>query len=189
MLTIVFNVDGSPSYYCNYGEGAAPETLQANEVEATQEQFDNYQSFRLVNGVIVAASDAELLPGIKQTKLAELEAACATAIVSGFTCDVLGRTHTYPSKITDQSNLTASVADALMADDEHWTTPFWCMDSDGVWEMREHTAAQIKAVGKTGKAVILAYQQTNIALQKQVLAAKTAAEVAAIVWPQDEVAA
>ncbi|WP_407364751.1 hypothetical protein [Pseudomonas luteola] len=140
--------------------------------------------WRYEGGAFTAPAE-ETLEDRKSAKFVELDAACAAAIVSGFTSDALGETHTYPSKSTDQTNLTASFADALSAlleDDNSWRTPFWCMDSAGIWDMREHTAAQMTAVGKTGKAIILAYQQKNIALQKKVLAAKTAEEVAAITW-------
>ncbi|QEU31443.1 hypothetical protein [Pseudomonas luteola] len=50
-------------------------------------------------------------------------------------------------------------------------------------------AAQIQQVGVDGKNAINAAIAQKIELEQQVEAAKTAAEVAAIVWPQDEVAA
>jgi len=127
---------------------------------------------------------------VKAAKLSELETACVTQIAAGFTSSALGETYTYPAKPTDQSNLQASVlASILPGVDESWTTPFWCADAQGKWAYQAHTAAQIQQVGVDGKNAINAAIAQKIELEQQVEAAKTAAEVAAIVWPQDEVAA
>ena len=178
---------------CCYVEGIHL-VMPADAVEISEERYDAVIANPVAGKIrshdesglpILIDPPAASLDDIRAQKLAELDAACAAAIVLGFTSDALGEVHTYPSKGTDQANLTASFADALaalLAGEEDWTTPFWCMNSAGIWDMREHTAAQITAVGKTGKAIILAYQQKNIALQKKVLAATTAEEVAAISW-------
>jgi len=127
---------------------------------------------------------------VKAAKLNELETACVTQIAAGFTSSALGETYTYPAKPTDQSNLQASVlASILPGVDGQWTTPFWCADTQGKWAYQAHTAAQIQQVGVDGKNAINAAIAQKIELEQQVEAAKTAAEVAAIVWPQDEVAA
>lgn len=118
------------------------------------------------------------------TQSATLNAACANAIVSGFTSSALGSVHTYPSKTTDQLNLTASYASSLAPNlPTDWATPFWCADSSGKWAWVNHTASQIQQVGSDGKAAVLAYQSQNAALQTQVNAATTVDAVAAIVWP------
>lgn len=130
------------------------------------------------------------LDELKAAKLAELETACATEIAAGFTSNALSERFTYPAKPTDQSNLQASVlASILPGVDENWTTPFWCADAQGKWAYQAHTAAQIQQVGVDGKNAINAAIAQKIVLEQQVEAAKTAAEVAAITWPKDEVAA
>lgn len=81
--------------------------------------------YTVVNGVLTpppAKTAAGLLADAKTAKLAELSAACSAAITAGFTSSALGSAHSYPSKVTDQANLTASVADALTAKtDPAWT--------------------------------------------------------------------
>jgi hypothetical protein len=126
------------------------------------------------------------LDELKAAKLAELETACATEIAAGFTSDALGEVYTYPAKPTDQSNLQASVlASILPGVDEKWTTPFWCADAQGKWAYQAHTVTQIQQVGVDGKNAINAAIAQKIVLEQQVVAAKTAAEVATITWPKE----
>jgi hypothetical protein len=122
----------------------------------------------------------------QSTQSAVIDAACAAAIVSGFTSSALGSAYTYPSKVTDQQNLAASVlASILPGVTTGWTTPFWCADSTGMWSWVNHTAAQIQQVGADSKTAILGYQSQNAQLQAQLVAANitTVDQVAAIVWP------
>lgn len=70
------------------------------------------------------------LPRVKAEKAAELDAACASTIISGFSSSALGSLHTYPSRQSDQANLVASVVDAIdNASTPGWVTPFWCADT------------------------------------------------------------
>jgi len=188
---IEFNAAGQPVGAFRYQlESVAGFTLPAEQTECSAEQYERYQQQRLVKGKIEQAAEVELLPGVKETKLAELETACAAQIAAGFVSDALGERFTYPAKPTDQSNLQASVlASILPGVDETWTTPFWCADTQGKWAYQAHTAAQIQQVGVDGKNAINAAIAQKIVLEQQVEAAKTAAEVAAIIWPKDEVAA
>lgn len=66
-------------------------------------------------------SAAEQLADAKAIQTSKISAACAAAIISGATSSALGVPHVYPTKVTDQQNLTASVADALIA----LTDPAW----------------------------------------------------------------
>ena len=146
--------------------------------------------FSQVPPVAVDPASQLSLADVKAQKLTELETACAARIAAGFTSSALGKTYTYPAKSTDQANLSASVlASILPGVDGQWTTPFWCANSEGKWAYQAHTATQIQQVGVDGKNAINAAIAQKIVLEQQVEAAKTAAEVAAIIWPQDEVAA
>jgi hypothetical protein len=112
-----------------------------------------------------------------------INSACANAIVAGFSSSALGSAYTYPSKTTDQQNLTASVLASIIPGlAANWTTPFWCANSSGVWSWVNHTAAQIQQVGADGKTAILALQSQNATLQAQIAAATTVDAVVAIVW-------
>jgi hypothetical protein len=126
---------------------------------------------------------AELLHDAKIDKLQQLSAACQAQIYSGFTSSALGAVHTYPARYKDQMNLSASVISSLLPGlPENWTTPFWCMDSDGVWAFVPHTAAQIQQVGLDGKAAIVDALSKNEALSGQVMKATTIESVNLIVW-------
>lgn len=122
-------------------------------------------------------SDAQAL------KLAELDAACAAAILAGFAADALGQPHHYPAKLTDQSNLQASVLASLQPDlTADWTTPVWCQDASDIWAYRDHTAAQIQQVGIAGKNAINACIARKIEREQQIAKATTLDEVKAILW-------
>lgn len=135
-------------------------------------------------------SAAEQLKAAQEKVINDLEKACAAQIAQGFTSSALGEPYTYPARQTDQMNLQASVlASILPGVAGDWSTPFWCADSHGEWAYRDHSAAQIQQVGVDGKNAINAAIAQKIVLEQQVEAATTADEVAAIAWPQDEVAA
>jgi len=124
------------------------------------------------------------LEEVKTSKVAELRVAGAAAIVGGFESDALGAVHGYPSTTTDQINLMGSVVAAQTPEGQAlgWVTPFWCADPIGVWAFRDHTAAQIVAVGLAGKAHVVACQTRLDTLCTDVAVATTAAAVNAIVW-------
>jgi hypothetical protein len=81
--------------------------------------------YTVVNGALTAPSvktAAELLAEAQAAQALVISNACAAAIVSSFPSLALGSSHTYPSKMTDQQNLDASVTDALCAKaDPAWT--------------------------------------------------------------------
>lgn len=134
-----------------------------------------------------ASLPAAVLAKAKSDQSAAITAACANAIVAGFTSTALGSPHTYPSKLTDQQNLMASVLDALLnAAIDGWTTPFWCATADATgaltWSWVAHTAAQIRQVGQDGKASVLAAQTKAAMLQPQIAAATTVDAVKAVAW-------
>lgn len=120
---------------------------------------------------------------LKSTKQQDLDQACAEQIMGGFASSALGVAHQYPSKPTDQANLTASVTAALVNQSvSGWETPFWCQSEGGNWDWVVHTADQIKQVGADCMAAVLAAQLKNKTLHTQLLAATTADEIAGINW-------
>lgn len=132
----------------------------------------------------LAAKPPPTLTELKALKSSELDRACAEQILAGFTSMALGAAFHYPSNLTDQANLTASVLDALVnASDSGWHTPFWCVQEGlDTWSWRSHTGPQIIQVGQDGKAAILATQGKNQTLQAALAAASDADQVAAITW-------
>lgn len=150
--------------------------------------------WRAVSG----ASDISLLdedysdvippPSLSQIKTAQIEIlakSCQDQIYAGFTSFALGVAYTYPAKDKDQANLAGSVLESLYPNlPAGWTTPFWCVDASGVWDLRPHTAAQIQQVGADGKAAIVSAVTKNASLAAQVASAATdtVGKVQAIVW-------
>ncbi len=123
------------------------------------------------------------LAALQATQIAVLTAACDAEIAAGYISTALGAAYTYPTKTTDQLNMSASVVASLLPGIAGgWTTPFWCADAAGVWAMREHTAAQIQQAGSDGKALIQAAQVKLAVLSAQVMAAADAAAVQAVAW-------
>ncbi|WP_353214703.1 hypothetical protein [Salinisphaera hydrothermalis] len=104
---------------------------------------------------------ADQLAAAQSAKIAEINAACEAAIVSGFTSDALGKTYTYRSRRDDQVNLMGA---AMSGTD----TQFKCADADGLYAMRDHTAAQIKQVFADGVARKLALIEQSNALTDEV---------------------
>jgi len=115
------------------------------------------------------------LDEVKAAKSAEINAACASAIVGGFTSHALGAPHTYDSALEDQLNLIGAVG--LDID-----IPYRCADAAGVKDFRLHTAAQLKQVAADGALVKLTALEKAAALKAQVQAAVDAAAVEAVVW-------
>ena len=133
--------------------------------------------------VAVTLTTAEKLADAQTAKISELTNACQTAIVGGYSSSALGSAHTYPSKPTDQANMTASVLSSLLPGvSSTWETMFWCADSSGNWAYVSHTASQIQQAGSDGKTFIQSQQAKLEGLKQQVAAATTVAAVQAITW-------
>ncbi|MCZ4072712.1 DUF4376 domain-containing protein [Agrobacterium sp. LMR679] len=133
-----------------------------------------------------ALNAAPALEEARDYVLATLQACCGAAIVGDYDSDALGSVHTYPSDVTAQLNMMGSVTDALIpSNPEGWTTPFWCADASGVWAFRAHTASQIIAAGRAGKAHVVACQTKLDTLTQQLMAAETLEDITAISWTGD----
>lgn len=88
-----------------------------------------------------------------------MEDACSAAIQVGIVCNALGADHEYPTTLTDQQNLAATVLAAQVNGAAGEPYKFWCADSGGAWARRPHTAAQILAVGEAVRAHVVAQQE------------------------------
>lgn len=111
----------------------------------------------------------------RATKTAEINAACAAAIVGGFTSAALGAPHTYDSALEDQLNLIGAVSLGI-------DLPYRCADAAGIKAFRLHTAAQLKQVAADGAVVKLSALEKAATLKAQVQAAADAAAVEAVAW-------
>lgn len=138
----------------------------------------------------VVIPDAEALAALptalstaQETQIAILDQACADTILGGFVSDALGAAYTYPSGSTDQTNLTGAVVRSLIPNlPAGWTINFWCEDTNGVWALRPHNAAQIQEVGSNGLDMVAACIAHKVVLETQVMNAEDDADVTAIVW-------
>jgi len=131
---------------------------------------------------ILDAMDAAALAAARAAKRDELIAACIAAITAGFTSDALGSNHFYPCQATDQTNLAAVVIESLLTPEQtEKLFPFWCYDG-ATWERREHTHAQIRAVGLAAVPHVRDKQDRLRDLRLQVLAATTVEQINGIVW-------
>lgn len=120
---------------------------------------------------------------LTERKSLEIKSACRTAIMSGFNIEISGQLRLYPSNNTDQLNLIASVTDSYNPTNaQNWTTPFWCANSNGVWDYRMHNAAEIRTVGSAGKLHISSQIAKKAALEYQLSLAQTPEAIEAINW-------
>lgn len=125
---------------------------------------------------------SEAFEGARAKKSVSLDADCKQSIVSGFYSSALGIEHFYPSKVTDQANLNASVTSSFYPNlPEDWSTPFWC-SVNGDWKYVNHTAEQIQQVGLDGKNTILGYLAKNELLHAQLQLVTTLEGIEAIQW-------
>ena len=122
-----------------------------------------------------AFTATEIIESLKANRIAEINAACAAAIVGGFGSSALGTPHTYDSALEDQLNLIGAVGLGV-------NLPYRCIDSEGIKEFRLHTAAQLKQVAADGAAIKLAALGKAATLKTQVQAAADAATVEAVIW-------
>lgn len=136
--------------------------------------------------VIVPApipSAEELLAQAQVAQGALINAACAAAITAGFQSAALGAHYTYPSKLTDQTNLNTNVVASLMPNlPADWTTEQICVDENGNWAYLPHTAAQIQHVGNDCKTAILGFLSKNAKLQALIVEANTVEVIQSLNW-------
>lgn len=134
------------------------------------------------NGAPTAVDPATLLtlPEAQAGQVAKVSAACAAALIAGFTSSALGSARTYGSNDNDQRNLL-NAAMAAQGQSSTWTTQIWCANS-GAWSLASHTAVQVQQVNADWLAFRLSQQQKCANLVGQINAATSVAVVKAIDW-------
>ena len=140
---------------------------------------------KIINGKVVPPvimTDEKVFEDLKILKKLEIENSCAKEITNGTISNALGKEYFYPTKDTDQANLSASVLSSLLEANPEWTTPFWCRDDNGEWQYKWHTGLEIQQVGKDVKAMILAAQYKKVGYDKAIELAHTAKDLEAIFW-------
>ena len=116
-----YNAQGAIVAYYDSIDSPVPVGVNAIEITGAQWQTcinSSSSPYTVVNGVLTAPAAptaAQLLADAQASQTAVISNACAAAIVAGFTSLALGVVHTYPSKTTDQQNLSASIIAALLA--------------------------------------------------------------------------
>lgn len=120
------------------------------------------------------------LDELKALKINDIKNDAITAIIGGIDHDALGSVHHYPTSPTDQANLNGLISRSQLLGDAGVPYKFWCADGNKVWARREHTVAQIQALGlSVASHVITMQDRYEIALSK--IAAATAPEQLAII--------
>lgn len=132
------------------------------------------------NPITVDPSSLLSIAQAQEQQTAKVSAACAAALVAGFTSSALGISCTYGSNDNDQRNLF-NAALAAQGQPSTWTTQLWCASS-GTWSLAMHTAAQVQQVNADWLAFRMSQQQKCANLIGKITAATTVAAVQAISW-------
>lgn len=134
------------------------------------------------NGCPIAVDPQSLLTlaEAQAQQTAKVSAACAGALVAGFTSSALGSARTYGSNDKDQRNLL-NAAMAAQGQPSTWSTQLWCANS-GVWSLADHTVAEVQQVNADWLAFRLSQQQKCASLTAKISAATTVTAVLAIGW-------
>ncbi|QOK91586.1 hypothetical protein HF908_08905 [Ralstonia pseudosolanacearum] len=129
---------------------------------------------------VINPTSSDLIARAKALQADKVQAACAAAIVAGFTSSALGAERTYGSKLSDQNDLL-NAALASQGQISTWTAFLWCAE-DGTWTYSAHTAAQVQQVNADWLAYRQAHQKKYADLIAQISQAPTVDDVEKIVW-------
>lgn len=124
---------------------------------------------------IAADAPAFRIAQAKGAKLVELKLACRAAIYGGFDSSALGAVHHYEGQEQDQISLIGAALDDA-------DVLYTCIDADGVKAQRLHTAAQMKAAYRDGKAAMLNFKARLYDRLSALAQATTLDAIAAISW-------
>jgi len=142
---------------------------------STEPHVIEMQAYLTENIELISAYIPPPLESFKSTAKAQMDAAARSAILAGFTSDALGSNHTYGGKETDQINLVGAAASGA-------DMPFPCADSNGVWERRIHTAAQLQTALAHGSEYKQAVLTALDARRAEIEAASDLAEIENVTW-------
>lgn len=147
--------DGTPITFIEIGQEPTPEMSETMPLDAA-------------------------LDNSKTIKMLEMDNACADDITSGFSSNALGTAYNYPYNTVDQLNLNACVIESLI--NITWSGPFWCEDTNGIWDRRIHDATQIQTARVDGAIHTRSNQDKLKIKREEIQAATTVEQVEAIVW-------
>jgi len=137
----------------------------------------------VINGLVVNKPPPPYdLTQTQLIKVTEINKACETAILSGFTSIALGTPHHYPSNDRDQVNLSGTIQRSLLSANIENSYLLLCADSTNIWEYRNHTTAQIQQVGADAYDAVLGARVKKATLQAKIFAAKTQDELDSLIW-------
>ncbi len=179
--TAAYNADGTLCAYYDSEISPVPDGL-TNVVDITDDQWadsvNNPGTYVVLNETFQLAppkSDAELTATAQYTQGLVVNAACAAAILSGFTSNAFGSTYSYPSAVMDQMNqntvATCPAGGLLM-----------CENPDSVWGLVSHTQAQALQVVADFTAWLNKCQSQLSTLTAAINSATTVADVQKQVW-------
>lgn len=170
-MTTSYRLTGNPAIVLRLPDYAA--------IAENSREWDEYQQWVAGGGV----PDNSMVIAVTQASVIQsLTASCQSAITAGFVSKALGSNYTYGSQMTDQSNLLSSLA-ASQGQPSGYTVPLWCAPANSSsWSLQSHSPSQIQQVNQDWVAFRGALQKKYSDLVSQVLAAKTVANIQAIVW-------
>lgn len=169
-------------------EALVPGARQKNDYELKVDSNGD-SSIKLWNPAVGAMPTTEQLTAqlaanqllqAKTARIGVIAQASTAAQTTGFSSDALGSTHTYPSGLQDQANLTSVVLGSVIPGGPD-TLLFWCTDGTSSG-FAAHTKTQIQKVGQDALAAIMTVKQKQSTLEGQINAATTVAAVQAIAW-------
>ncbi|RQQ37061.1 DUF4376 domain-containing protein [Burkholderia stagnalis] len=180
-----FDARGSITAF--YDSVDSPVQIGANVIAITDDEWlmciNQRGQWYVLNGALAQVpppSAAELLAAAKATEIADLNAACQSAILAGFASSALGAATFYPTTETDQRNLQSSaLAASWSAGTSGWSVPLWCRQDD-TWAYVAHTSQQVQQVNADWVTFRTSAQQKYAVAIDQVNAATTVDAVRAI---------
>lgn len=180
-MTILF----SPTTGWFYDTDVLGTKVPSDAIESTKEERDSLLVAERNGKVISIGPDGTLvavdppLATRKAALIAQLDAACQSAIYAGFSSAALGASHFYPTADLDQRNLQSAVL-AGQGKTGAWSTPLWCQ-SGTEWTFSPHSAAQLTQVNADWVAHRVSAQQRYLDLVAEINAA-TEDQLSAITW-------
>jgi hypothetical protein len=135
----------------------------------------------VVNLVLIAPLDTEVLLASQAAQQAILTQAAQAQISLGFVSSALGEPYSYALDLVTQSNLQAAVIRSGMSNPPDFIN-FMCADANGVWLRRPHTPSAIIQAALDGMAYVESVLAKKDELFLAVNSATTVEAVQAVVW-------